>query len=146
MQYVTKTYGGVDGSRFIDLGTSWSWVVSFTLLSLYPQGNSHSYPLDSRLGCPQSRSGLHSWSYLDSNSTTSVIQPVASRYTDWADPFLWLWVWTDHARDLHLSVQRDQQSASVPASSLVMCGFFNVSEAARCVFNLLETKRFLRTI
>jgi hypothetical protein len=33
-------------------------VVSFTPLSLYPRGKSHRYPLDRRLGGPQSRSGL----------------------------------------------------------------------------------------
>jgi hypothetical protein len=40
-----------------DLGTRWTWVVSFTLLSLYPQRKSPWYPLDRRLGGPQSRSG-----------------------------------------------------------------------------------------
>jgi steroid 5-alpha reductase family enzyme len=39
--YVMKTYGGVDvDQRFLDLDTSWSLVVSFTLQSLYPQGKS----------------------------------------------------------------------------------------------------------
>jgi hypothetical protein len=40
--YATKAYGGsgcID-SRFLDLGTSWKWVVSFTLLPLYPEVNS----------------------------------------------------------------------------------------------------------
>jgi hypothetical protein len=41
--------------HFLDLGTSWRWVVSFTPLPLYPRGKSHRYPLD-RLGGPQSRS------------------------------------------------------------------------------------------
>jgi hypothetical protein len=39
-----------------DLGTRWRWVVSFTPLPLYPQGNSPWYPLERRLGGPQSRS------------------------------------------------------------------------------------------
>jgi hypothetical protein len=44
-------YGCID-PRFLDLGTSWRWVVSFTPLPLYPR-----YPLDRRLGGPQSQSG-----------------------------------------------------------------------------------------
>jgi hypothetical protein len=35
---------------FIDLGTRWKWVVSFTLRPLYPQRKSPWYPLDRRLG------------------------------------------------------------------------------------------------
>jgi hypothetical protein len=44
---------------FLDLGTSFRWVVSFTPLPLYPRGNSPPYPLGRRLGGPQSRSGRH---------------------------------------------------------------------------------------
>jgi hypothetical protein len=40
-----------------DLGTSWRWVVSFTPLPRYPRGKSPRFPLDGRLGGPQSRSG-----------------------------------------------------------------------------------------
>jgi hypothetical protein len=43
--------------HFLDLGTSWRWVVSFTPRPLYPWGKSPRYPLDRRLGVPQSRSG-----------------------------------------------------------------------------------------
>jgi hypothetical protein len=43
--------------RFLDLGTSWRWLVRFTSRSLYPRGKSPRYPLDRRLGGPQSRSG-----------------------------------------------------------------------------------------
>jgi hypothetical protein len=43
--------------RIHDLGTRWSWVVSFTPQPLYLQGKSPWYPLDRRLGGPQSRSG-----------------------------------------------------------------------------------------
>jgi hypothetical protein len=45
--------------HFLDLGTSWKWVVIFTPLPLYPWGKSPWYPLDRRLGGPQSRSGRH---------------------------------------------------------------------------------------
>jgi hypothetical protein len=37
--------------HFLDLGISWRWVISVTPMSLYPR-----YPLDTRLGGPQSRS------------------------------------------------------------------------------------------
>jgi hypothetical protein len=40
-------------STFLDLGTSWRWVVNFTLRPLYPRGG---YPLDRKLGGP--RAGL----------------------------------------------------------------------------------------
>jgi hypothetical protein len=36
--------------HFLDLGTSWRWVVSFTPRPLYPRGKSLRYPLDWRLG------------------------------------------------------------------------------------------------
>jgi hypothetical protein len=42
-------------SCFLDLGTSWRWVISFTPLPLNPRGKSHQYPLDRRLGVPQSQ-------------------------------------------------------------------------------------------
>jgi hypothetical protein len=83
---------GVWGSGYIDphlldLGTSWRWMVSFTPLSLYPRGKSPRCLFHSRLGRPQSRSGWRGekkncWLYRDSNSDPSVVQPVASRYTD----------------------------------------------------------------
>jgi hypothetical protein len=42
------------------------------------------YQLDRRLGGPQSRSGReNSWPYRGSNCHPSIVQPVASRYTDW---------------------------------------------------------------
>jgi hypothetical protein len=42
---------------FLDFGTSWRWVVSFTPRSLYPRGRTPRYPLDRRLSGPQSRFG-----------------------------------------------------------------------------------------
>jgi hypothetical protein len=54
-----KAYWGVEVylHSYLDLGTRWSWVVSFTPRSLYPQGKSPWYPLDRRLSGIQSRSG-----------------------------------------------------------------------------------------
>jgi hypothetical protein len=45
--------------HFLDLGTSWRWVVSFTPRPLYPRGKSPRYPLYRRFGGPQNRSGQH---------------------------------------------------------------------------------------
>jgi hypothetical protein len=76
--HAMKTYWGSGGiaPRILDLGIRWRWVVSFTHRPLYPQGKSRWYPLDRRLGGPQSRSGCGGEQI---NS-----QPVAQRYTDWA--------------------------------------------------------------
>jgi hypothetical protein len=65
-------------------------MVSFTPRPLYPRVKSPRYPLDRKLGGPQSRSDRR-WEekivpYRDSNSDLSVVQPIASRYTDYAIP------------------------------------------------------------
>jgi hypothetical protein len=54
-----KMYWGSGGitPRILDLGTRSMWVVSFTPRPLYSQGRNPWYPLDRRLGGPQSRSG-----------------------------------------------------------------------------------------
>jgi hypothetical protein len=46
---------GVIALYILDLGTRWRWMVSFTPWPLNPQGKSPWYPLDRRLGGPQSR-------------------------------------------------------------------------------------------
>jgi hypothetical protein len=46
-------------STILDSGTRWRWVVIFTPLPLYPREKNHWYPLDMRLGGPQSRSGRY---------------------------------------------------------------------------------------
>jgi hypothetical protein len=75
--------GGI-AQLILDLGSIQRWVVSFTPLSLYPQGKSPWYPLDGRVGGHQSRSGR---SGEEKNSQplprlgTAIIQPVAQRYT-----------------------------------------------------------------
>jgi hypothetical protein len=45
--------------RFLDLGTSWRWVVSLTSRPFYPRGKCPRYPLDRRFDGPQSHSGRH---------------------------------------------------------------------------------------
>jgi hypothetical protein len=76
--------------HFLDLGTSWRWVVSLTPQPLYPRGKSPRYPLDRRLGGPQSQSGkFEEEKILDPTGTRTpspVVQPIASRYTDYATP------------------------------------------------------------
>jgi hypothetical protein len=57
--HTMKAYwgSGVTAPRILDLSTRWRRVVGFKLRPLYLQGKSPSYPLDRRLGGPQSRSG-----------------------------------------------------------------------------------------
>jgi hypothetical protein len=57
MQWKRMGSGYVDPC-FLDLGTSWTWVVSFTTLSLNPRGMIPQYPLD-RSGGPQSWYGRY---------------------------------------------------------------------------------------
>jgi hypothetical protein len=63
--------------HFLDLVTSWRWVVSFMLLLLYPQ-----YPLDRRLGGPQSlcgRCGDQKIVDLTKTQTPTLIHPACSQ-------------------------------------------------------------------
>jgi hypothetical protein len=65
--------------------TTWRWTVSFTILPLYLL-----YPLNGRLGGPHSQYGRNGEvTNLDPTGTRTqlrVVEPVASRYTDWANP------------------------------------------------------------
>jgi hypothetical protein len=71
-------------SRFLDLGTSWRWLASFTPLSLYPPvsiGEEVGWTPESAWTIWRSE---NSWPCRDSNSDPSVVQPLASHYTDYA--------------------------------------------------------------
>jgi hypothetical protein len=75
--------GGIS-PRILDLGTRWRWVVSFTPQPLYSQGKDPWYPLDRRLGGPQSRSGRcgeKKNSQPPPELEPPIIQPVARRCT-----------------------------------------------------------------
>jgi hypothetical protein len=77
-----KTYGGVD-PRFLDLGISWRWVVSFTLRPLYPwERATGTHWIGGWMG---PRAGLDDVD-RDSNPDPSIVWPIASRYTDYAIP------------------------------------------------------------
>jgi hypothetical protein len=70
--------------RILDLGTRWRWVVSFTDRLLCPQGKSPWYPLDRKLGGPQSRSGCggeEKTSQPLPGLKPLIIQPVAQSYS-----------------------------------------------------------------
>jgi hypothetical protein len=62
------------------------WVVSFPPLPLYLRENLHLFPLDRRLGGPQSLSGRcgKEKNFASVGNRTPEIQPVVRRYTDWA--------------------------------------------------------------
>jgi hypothetical protein len=68
--------------RILDLGTRWRWVISFKSRLLYPQEKSPLYPLDKRLGGPQSRSGRggeQKNSQLRPEVELPITQPVTQR-------------------------------------------------------------------
>jgi hypothetical protein len=68
----------------LDLCTRWRWVFSFTPRPLYTQRKCSWYPLDRRLGGPQSRSersGEEKNSQPMSGLRSPIIQPIAQRYT-----------------------------------------------------------------
>jgi hypothetical protein len=63
--------------HFIDLGTSWRWVASFTPLPLYPRGKSPLYPAKEVGWTPEpvwtTWRRENSWPYRDSNSGLSIV-------------------------------------------------------------------------
>jgi hypothetical protein len=75
--------GGI-APLILDLGTRWRWVVSFTPRLLYPQGKIPSYPLDRKLGGPQSRAGSGGEKKNSQHLPglePPITQPVVQRYT-----------------------------------------------------------------
>jgi hypothetical protein len=75
--------GGI-APRILDLETRWRWVLSFTRRPLYFQGKGHWYPMDTRLGGPQSRSrrgGEEKNSQCLLGLEPPTFQPVAQSYT-----------------------------------------------------------------
>jgi hypothetical protein len=86
--YLTAPEGvwvsGCVDPHFHDFGNSWKWVVILTHRPLYPNWQRPRYPLGRRFGGLQS--GDNSWPYGDSNSNSSVVQPAASSYIDYAIP------------------------------------------------------------
>jgi hypothetical protein len=75
--------GGIE-RLILYIGTRWRRVGSFMSRLIYRQGNSPWYPLDRRLGGPQSRSG-HGGEEKNSHSLSGreppIIQPVAQHCT-----------------------------------------------------------------
>jgi hypothetical protein len=71
--------------HFLDLGTSCRWVVSFTPLPHYPRERAPGTQWTPEPVWTIWRSE-NFLPYRDSNSRPPVVQPVASRYTDWAIP------------------------------------------------------------
>jgi hypothetical protein len=72
----------------LDLGTRWRWVISFTPQPLYPWGKRSWYPLDRRLGGPESLSGCcrEEKNLFLVGIWTLAVSPVTQCYTSWAFP------------------------------------------------------------
>jgi hypothetical protein len=86
---------GCIAPRILDLGTRRS-MVSFTPQPLYTRGKSSRYPLDRRLGGPQSQSGRggeekNFQSSPGIETQPPIVQPVASHHTDWAKGQIKFW-------------------------------------------------------
>jgi hypothetical protein len=86
--YAMKAYWGSGGiaPRILDLGTRWSWVVSFTPRPLCHQGQSPRRPLVTRLDGPQCRLDAVAKRKipsprLESNPRSPIFQPIAQWYT-----------------------------------------------------------------
>jgi hypothetical protein len=87
--------------RFLDLGTNWWWVVSFTPRHLYPMKKSlGNHWIGGYMG---PRAGFvawrieNSWPYQDLNSEPSVVHTVTSRYIDCAGE-----KWNDNSKQYNL--------------------------------------------
>jgi hypothetical protein len=81
--YAMKTYGGSESRdpRFLDLGSSWKSVISFTLQPLYPQGKSPRYPLDRGLCGP--KKGFWMICTSENSDTTGSRTPVLRFFSPW---------------------------------------------------------------
>ena len=79
---VAQRVGRVIALLFHDRGTRRGWVVSSTLRPPLPPGKTR-YPLYRGLGGPQGRSGQAD-NLVPAWIRSRTVQPVVSRYTDWA--------------------------------------------------------------
>jgi hypothetical protein len=117
-QHAIKAYWGSGGiaPRILDLGSRCRWVVSFTPQPFYPQGKCSWYPLVTRLGGPQNRSGRDDEKFPAPTGTRTPDHPARSHALyHWAIPALRL-IWTlDFC--VRLSLPR-YSSSCVPVSSL----------------------------
>jgi hypothetical protein len=84
--HTMKAYWGCGGitPHILELKTRWKWVVSSTPRPLYPQVKRFWYPMDRRVGGPQSQSG-HSGEKKNSQPLPwlkpPIIQPIVQHYT-----------------------------------------------------------------
>jgi hypothetical protein len=69
-------------STFLDLGTRWRRMVTFTHMPLYPPGKCPRYPLDRSLGGPQNRFGRCGEKKNILHCRESNLGRSARRYTD----------------------------------------------------------------
>jgi hypothetical protein len=76
----------------LDLATRWGWMVSFTPRPLYPRGNSPgTHWIGDWVGPTTGLDYMEKWKFLQHRNSISyplVVQTVASRYTNCANPAL----------------------------------------------------------
>jgi hypothetical protein len=106
--HATKAYWGNRGiaPRILDLGATWRWVISFTPSPFYNQVKSPCYPLDRRLGGPQSRSGHSGEKFpVPAGTRTPDLPALSPALCRWAIPALkmceknWIKIMFGHMRD-----------------------------------------------
>jgi hypothetical protein len=109
--------------HILDLSPKWRWVVSFTSWPLYPQGNNPLYPLDRRLGGPQSHSG-HGGEEKNSQPSPG-IKPQKPNRPAWKNANLtlsWCKIWGFHSsEDSHWCLLVTTQRTSMVILSCYIC-------------------------
>jgi hypothetical protein len=111
-----KTYGGHNFLPRHSMSGEWSdsGPGRFALWEIFPR-----YPLDRRLGWPQSRCRL-----CGEDKKSQAVQPVASRYADWAIPTHVIYVhfeisgsWCSYLPRLHWCIETNSERLFAPLST-----------------------------
>jgi hypothetical protein len=135
-----KAYGDVDiGPRILDIGTSWSWMVSFTPRPLYLRKKaSVTHWIGGRMGPITGLDDVEGRKYCpcwDLNSWHLAVEPVASRSTDFPIPAITeLEVWATLATpdSSQSSIERHYKVLLTSEASWHLCWLQTVVQICQC--------------